>query len=253
MTLMEVTPTVLSVQKIFLSVVFCSQAQALKVALVMDLDTLKASLLQRKVEVCRAADILVAVQRVISVGLIKRRGAFLAGIVHLALVGKEVAKPVVLVTIFINGVLHTGRNRNLVAQLDDLLGTFDDPSQNAFTGIVKQVLAVILDVALAGNLCVERDNDKATPDTIIGSGDTRQVVGIQHQRVARLEGERVLILFSANTSSVEQSCLTVESFRREPSCISAAMSRRLPLTSAISGLMFLRQPTVSVSAEMLPL
>lgn len=31
MTLMEVTPTVLSVQKIFLSIVFCSQAQALKV------------------------------------------------------------------------------------------------------------------------------------------------------------------------------------------------------------------------------
>ena len=58
MTLMEVTPTVLSVQKIFLSVVFSSQAQALKVALVVDLDTLKASLLQRKVEVCRAADIL---------------------------------------------------------------------------------------------------------------------------------------------------------------------------------------------------
>ena len=62
-----------------------------------------------------------------------------------------------------------------------------------------------------------------------------------------------LYFFSANTSSVEQSCLTVESFRREPSCISAAMSRRLPLTSAISGFMFLRQPTVSVSAEMLPL
>ena len=70
MTLMEVTPTVLSVQKIFLSVVFCSQAQALKVALVVDLDTLEASLLQRKVEVCCAADILVAVQRVISIGLI---------------------------------------------------------------------------------------------------------------------------------------------------------------------------------------
>jgi hypothetical protein len=38
-----------------------------------------------------------------------------------------------------------------------------------------------------------------------------------------------------------------------PSCISAAIRRRLPLTSAISGLIFLRQPTVRVSAEMLPL
>ena len=105
MTLMEVTPTVLSVQKIFLSIVFCSQAQALKVTLVVDLDTLKASLLQRKVEVCRAADILVAVQRVISVGLIKRRGAFLVGIIHLAFVSKEVAKPVILAAIFIDGLL----------------------------------------------------------------------------------------------------------------------------------------------------
>lgn len=43
MTLMEVTPTVFSVQKIFLSIVFSSQAQALKVALVVDLDSLKAA------------------------------------------------------------------------------------------------------------------------------------------------------------------------------------------------------------------
>src|SRR5574344_971329 len=62
-----------------------------------------------------------------------------------------------------------------------------------------------------------------------------------------------LYFFSANTSSVEQSCLTVESLSLAPSCISAAIRRRLPLTSAISGLMFLRQPTVRVSAEMLPL
>ena len=32
-------------------------------------------------------------------------------------------------------------------------------------------------------------------DTIIGRTDTRQVVGVQNQRVTRLEGERVLILF----------------------------------------------------------
>lgn len=36
MTLMEVTHTVLSAQEIFLSIVFCSQAQALKVALVVE-------------------------------------------------------------------------------------------------------------------------------------------------------------------------------------------------------------------------
>lgn len=99
MTLMEVTPTVLPVQKIFLSIVFSSQAQVLKVALVVDLDTLKASFLQRKVEVSRAADILVAVQRVVAVCLIQRRGAFFIGIIHFTLVCEEMAKPVVLVAI----------------------------------------------------------------------------------------------------------------------------------------------------------
>ena len=42
MTLMEVTHMVLSVQEIFISAIISSQAQALKVAHVMDLDTLEA-------------------------------------------------------------------------------------------------------------------------------------------------------------------------------------------------------------------
>lgn len=85
MTLKEVTHTVLSVQEIFFSIVFCSQAQTLKVALVVDLDSLKASLFQCKIEVSRAADILVAVHRVVAVCLIKCRGAFLIGIIHFTL------------------------------------------------------------------------------------------------------------------------------------------------------------------------
>ena len=92
MTFREVTPAVLSVQKIFLRVVFFSQAQALKETLVVDLDSLKACLFQRKVEVCRAADILVAVQRVVAVGLIQRRGAFFVGIIHFALVCEKMAE-----------------------------------------------------------------------------------------------------------------------------------------------------------------
>lgn len=186
---------VLSVQEIFISAIISSQAQALKVALVMDLDTLEACLLQRKVEVSRAADILVAVHRVVAVCLIQCRGAFLIGVIHLALVRKEMAEPVILIAIFIDGLLDASGNRNLVVQLDDLFGTFDDPRQNAFTGIIKQVLTVIFDVALAGDFRIEWNDDQTTPDTIIGRTDTRQVVGVQNQRVTRLEGERILILF----------------------------------------------------------
>ena len=159
MTLIEVTHMVLSVQEIFISAIISSQAQALKVALVMDLDTLKASLLQRKVEVSRAADILIAVHRVVAVCLIQCRRAFLIGIIHLALVCKKMTEPVILSAIFIDGLLDASRHRNLVVQLDDLFGTFDDPRQNAFPGVIKQVLTVIFNVAFAGDFRIERNDD----------------------------------------------------------------------------------------------
>ena len=119
----------LSVQEILISAVISSQAQTLKVALVMDLDTLKACFLQRKVEVSRAADILVAVHRVVAVCLIQCRGAFLIGVIHLALVRKEMSEPVILIAIFIDGLLDTS-GTGICSQFDDL-GTFDDPRQNA--------------------------------------------------------------------------------------------------------------------------
>lgn len=82
----------------------------------MDLDTLEACLLQRKVEVSRAADILVAVHRVVAVCLIQCRGAFLIGVIHLALVRKEMAEPVILIAIFIDGLFDASGNRNLVVE-----------------------------------------------------------------------------------------------------------------------------------------
>ena len=79
-------------------------------------------------------------------------------------------EPVVLASIFVDGRLHADRDRNLVIEVDDFFGTFDDPRQNALSGIVVEILAVVLDVALAGNLGVERDNDEPAPDTVITRG-----------------------------------------------------------------------------------
>ena len=76
-------------------------------------------------------------------------------------------EPIVLAPILVDSRLHAGRDRNLVVQVDDLFGTLDDPRQNALSGIVVEVFAVVLDVALAGNLGVERDDDEPAPDTII--------------------------------------------------------------------------------------
>src|SRR5699024_8211192 len=62
-----------------------------------------------------------------------------------------------------------------------------------------------------------------------------------------------LYFFSAKISSVEQSCLMTEVFRRIPSSSSAAIIRRFPFTSASSGFTFRLQPTVNASADILPL
>ena len=104
------------------------------------------------------------------------------------------AEPVILAAVFVDCFLYALRHRDLVFQLDDLLGTFDDPRQNAFASVVIQVLAVILDVAFAGDLRTERDHDQPAPDPVVRSADPRQMIRIEHQRVAGLEGERVLIL-----------------------------------------------------------
>ena len=67
----------------------------------------------------------------------------------------------------------------------------------AFSGGIRATTAegTSSDVALAGDFRIERNDDQTTPDTIVGRTDARQVVGIQNQRVTRLEGEWVLIFF----------------------------------------------------------
>ena len=142
--------------------------QTFKVTLSVHRDSLKASLLQCKVEVSGTAHILIAIQRIVAVSLIKRRGTFFIGRVDFAFICKEVTKPVVLTAVFIDSFLHAIRHGNLVIRLDDLFGTFDDPRQNATASVVVKVLAIILDVAAAGNLGVERDDDKSSPDVVIG-------------------------------------------------------------------------------------
>ena len=89
---------------------------------------------------------------------------------------------------------HAVRHRDLVVEGDDLLGTLDHPRQNALTGVVVEVLAVVLDVGLALDLGVERDHDEPAPDAVVGGGDAGQVVRVQDQRVAGLEGEGVFVL-----------------------------------------------------------
>jgi len=76
-------------------------------------------------------------------------------------------EPVILTAVFIDGFRHTVGNWNLVVECDYFLCTFNDPSQNAFTSVFIQILAIILDVGIAFNLGTKRNDNKPAPDTII--------------------------------------------------------------------------------------
>ena len=143
----------LSGQKIVSGIVHVRpQPHSLEIPFPVQGHALKSGALQRKVEVCRTAHILVGIDAVVPIRLIQRGGALPETVAGLTLVLHEVTEPVVLASIFVDGRLHAGRDRNLVVQVDDLFGTLDDPRQNALPGIVIKVLAIVLDVALAGNL-----------------------------------------------------------------------------------------------------
>ena len=78
------------------------------------------------------------------------------------------------------------------------------------------------------------------------------MVGIEHQCVAGLEGERVLVFLFCKDIIGGAELFDGGIVQTSTFLHLAAMRSLLPLISAISGLMFLRHPTVSVSAEMLP-
>ena len=82
----------------------------------------------------------------IAVCLVQATGTFTVGAADLALLIEEVAEPVILTAVIIDGFLHGIRNRELVAQVDDLLGAFDDPGKNALASVLVEVVTVVLDL-----------------------------------------------------------------------------------------------------------
>ena len=182
-------------QKILKFSVIGLHAQPLDILPTFGLGLFKPCVLKSKVEICRAADILVGIHELIALCLVQGAGTFTVGITDLALLIEEVAEPVILATVIIDGFLHGSRNRELVAQVDDLLGTFDDPGKNALSGILREVIAVVLDIAVALNLGIEGNDDQTAPGAIIGCTDLRQMVGVQHQAVAGRKAEGVFLLF----------------------------------------------------------
>ena len=102
MTFAEVTPPAL-IQKIS---VINLEPQANKIALIITHNAFIAGLFQSKVEVCRAADIFVRVDAVITVRLIQGPRTFLIAGIKIALVVEEMAEPVILRPVLLNRFLH---------------------------------------------------------------------------------------------------------------------------------------------------
>ena len=158
---------ILSSQEIRSRIVVISDTQTLEIPLPVQDYTLKTGTLQGIVEVRRAAHILIGIDAVVTVRLVQRRRTLLIAFADVAFVLKEVSQPVILAAVFVDGLLYALRYRDPVFQLNDLLRTLDDPGEYALASVVIQVLAVILDVALAGDLGAERDHDQPAPDTVI--------------------------------------------------------------------------------------
>ena len=135
--------------------VVCFQPQSCKESLAFRVNSFIPGSLQRRIEVCRTADILICVDAVIPICLIKHTGALSEAGIKLTFVLKEMGKPVILRPVLRDSFLHAFRHGDFVVKRNDLLGTLNDPCQNAFTGVLVKVLAIVLDVAVALNLGIE--------------------------------------------------------------------------------------------------
>ena len=103
-------------------------------------------------------------------------------------------EPVIVGTVAFYGVTHHLRERYPEVCLDGFLCPLDDPRYDVRAGVLQEELAVVLFVAASGDPCGERYDDESPPDACIHRTDSRQMVRVQDERMARSERERVLVL-----------------------------------------------------------
>ena len=90
-------------------------------------------------------------------------------------------EPIIHAAILSNSVRHHLRRLDLELTLDNLFGTFDNPAHNCRPRIVVQVIRIILDVILPGDLRIEGNHDQPSPDTVIISPHLRQMVRVKYR------------------------------------------------------------------------
>ena len=93
-------------------------------------------------------DILVGIDAVVSVCLVECAGTFVEPRTDLTSPIKEVAEPVVLAAVIVNGFLDAAGDRDFVIQVYDFLCALDHPGQNTFACVLIEVIAILSSGAL---------------------------------------------------------------------------------------------------------
>ena len=78
--------------------------------------------------------------------------------------------------------------------LDDLLCPFNYPGKHRRPSLLKEVIRIVLDVAITLNDSVKGNNQQPPPRARVIGTHPRQMVGIKDKGVARRKMERVFIL-----------------------------------------------------------
>ena len=132
---------------------------------------------QRGVEVCGAAHVLTVSCAVRPVGGVQFTRLCSQIRADLTAFLNEMTEPVVLSLISCNGIGDTLGERKFETQVDCLLRALDHPFHNGFASVFAEVLGVVFNVAVALDLCLERDNNQSAPDTGVLRTHLGQVVG----------------------------------------------------------------------------
>ena len=158
----------------------------------------ETSSFQLGIELDRSSRIFALRSGVCPVGLIKIRGLALLTWIDLAAIVYELAKPIVVLFVVVDGFLHHFRVFDLELRIIDFLRAFDDPGKNIFPAFFEEDVAIVLDVGVV--LCefvVERNDDDPPPDAIVHTFDLGEVIGVKNQGMGRGEIERCLVFLFA--------------------------------------------------------
>ncbi len=154
----------------------------------------ESRVLERCVEVGRAAGVFPVTIAVVAVLLVEDPGRLLEIGSHLAAIFQEGAHPVVVLPVLVDRLLHAWRHLQMEPAADRLPGSLDDPCHDGLSRMLDQMIGVVLHIPVSADACVEGDDDQTSPGPRVTGADLGQMVRIEHHRMGGTEFEGILVL-----------------------------------------------------------